>query len=157
MKCFPLFLSAVAVVCAAADSLSTYIPKCAVGCLTTAIDTVTSCKGPEDLECFCIADNYRAIYDSGVACVLQACGNDVSVGEVLPAAARMCEEVTGAGGKPVTSVGSLTTSATTPGPAAASTTSSSPSPSTSINSNSRLRAHFFQGIAPLVLGVAVNV
>ncbi|KAH6851356.1 hypothetical protein B0I37DRAFT_133994 [Chaetomium sp. MPI-CAGE-AT-0009] len=156
MKCFPLFLGAVAVACAASQSLSTYIPNCAVDCLTTAIGTATSCKGPEDLECFCIADNYRAIYDSAVTCVLQACGSDVAIGEVLPAAARMCEEVTEPSSKPVTSVGSPTTTAT-PAPAAASTTSSSPSPSTSTNSDSRLKVHFFQGIVPLVLGVAVNV
>lgn len=81
MRYFAAILATAAVVSAATESLSTYIPECAVPCLTTAIGDATTCAGPEDLECFCVAENYRAIYDSAVACVLQACGNDVSVGK----------------------------------------------------------------------------
>jgi hypothetical protein len=84
MKVSITLLSAAAFgVSAAAESLSTYMPACSVDCLTTAIGTATTCKGPDDLECFCIAENYRAIYDSAVACVLQACGSDVSVGKII--------------------------------------------------------------------------
>ena len=79
MKYFAALLAAAGVASAAAKSLSTYIPDCAVPCLTSAISAATTCKGPEDLECFCIADNYRAIYDNAVACVLQTCGEDVAI------------------------------------------------------------------------------
>jgi len=83
MKFIAAILATAAVVSAATESLSTYIPECAVDCLTKAIPVATKCAGPEDLECFCIAENYRAIYDNAVACVLQACGNDRSVGKLF--------------------------------------------------------------------------
>jgi hypothetical protein len=84
MKYFATLLAAAAVANAAAKSLSTYMPDCAVPCLTSAISAATTCKGPEDLECFCIADNYRAIYDNAVACVLQRCGDDVAIRKSPP-------------------------------------------------------------------------
>ncbi|KAL2131959.1 hypothetical protein VTI74DRAFT_4414 [Chaetomium olivicolor] len=164
MKYFGALLAAAAVVSVAAESISDYIPACAVSCLTTAIGAATKCKGPTDLECFCVVENYRAIYDSGVSCVLQACGNDVSVGEVLPAASGMCEQVVARSGKPVTSVGYPTTSgsAPTPTPAAtdapaASTTAPAPSTTSTPNSVSSLSVHMLGVIAPVVLVAAANL
>jgi hypothetical protein len=83
MRYLPALLAAAALVSAQNESISDYLPACSIDCLTTAIADATTCTGTSDLECFCIADNYRAIYDSAVACVLQACGNDVSVGTHL--------------------------------------------------------------------------
>ncbi|KAK0723331.1 hypothetical protein B0T26DRAFT_605615, partial [Lasiosphaeria miniovina] len=80
---------------AMAQTLADFIPECAVKCLTDGVAAATNCK-PDDLDCLCIADNYRATYTSAVSCVLAACGNDVSVSEVLPAAAHMCEVVVAA-------------------------------------------------------------
>ncbi|KAK1750377.1 hypothetical protein QBC47DRAFT_120750 [Echria macrotheca] len=70
------------------------LPECSIDCLNKAVDSATPCK-PNDLDCFCIADNYRATYDAAVGCVLQKCGQDVAIGQVLPAAAKLCEEVAG--------------------------------------------------------------
>ncbi|KAK4234179.1 putative GPI-anchored protein 7 [Achaetomium macrosporum] len=144
---------------AAAESLSTYLPACSIDCLTTAIGTATTCKGPEDLECFCIAENYRAIYDSGVACVLQACGNDVSVGEVLPAATHMCEVVVARSGSTVTSVGYPASTANPSGSAvnATTATSSTSSPTTSTNAVSSFGTHALAVVAPLALAAVVNL
>ncbi|GAB1313715.1 hypothetical protein MFIFM68171_03925 [Madurella fahalii] len=125
---FAALLAAAAIVTGAAETISDYLPECAIDCLNTAIGDVTTCSGPEDLECFCIADNYRAIYTSGVSCVLQACGNDVSVGEVLPAAARMCEIVVERSGAPVTSVGFPSSTSST-APAAGQNTAPADPPS----------------------------
>ncbi|KAK3303905.1 uncharacterized protein B0T15DRAFT_512124 [Chaetomium strumarium] len=162
MKFAITLLSAAAIaMSAAAESLSTYMPACSVDCLTAAISTATTCKGPDDLECFCIAENYRAIYDSGVACVLQACGSDVSVGEVLPAATHMCEVVVARSGSTVTSVANPTTTGGPSGSAAntttttTTTTTSSSSPTTSTNAVSRFGAHALAVVVPFAAVAAV--
>lgn len=182
MRYFAALLTAAAVASAATGSISTYMPECAVPCLTSAISGATTCKGPDDLECFCIADNYRAIYDSSVGCVLQACGDDValgktppplgppispsvivanffpSTGEVLPAAAKMCEEVVAASGQPVTSVGDPAPTNTVEDPATTGTTTTAESASTSTNAaDARCGAHVFGLVAPLVLAAAANL
>ncbi|EHK44906.1 hypothetical protein TRIATDRAFT_171091, partial [Trichoderma atroviride IMI 206040] len=73
----------------AAQSLSDYFPKCSVDCLEEATKQATSCS-TTDAVCFCVQSNYEAIYNSGLACVLKDCGNDVAVDKVLPAAIQFC-------------------------------------------------------------------
>lgn len=185
-----LFAAAAALVSAVNQSVSDFLPACAIDCITTAIGDATTCKGPEDLECFCIADNYRAIYTSAVACVLQACGNDVSVGtrilmllacppstlvqvltscslgEVLPAAARMCEVVTGQSGTPTTTAENPS-STSSGGPAAnqstapAETTNTAAAAATTTTNvpgsgGVALGAGMFAAVAPLLLVAAAN-
>ncbi|KAK3400694.1 hypothetical protein B0T20DRAFT_348409 [Sordaria brevicollis] len=75
---------------AAAKTLEDYVPQCSLQCLKDAQKSATDCK-EGDLPCFCILDNYHNIYDAGVSCVLLKCGNDVAVGQVLPAIVSMCE------------------------------------------------------------------
>ncbi|KAH8674208.1 hypothetical protein BX600DRAFT_536880 [Xylariales sp. PMI_506] len=77
---------------ASAQSLSDYLPACAVDCLNTAIGDASTCS-TTDLVCVCSQQNYVNIYTSGEACVLKACGSDVSVDEVLPDAQNMCESI----------------------------------------------------------------
>ncbi|KAK3988931.1 hypothetical protein QBC44DRAFT_328456 [Cladorrhinum sp. PSN332] len=95
MKFFAALVATAALVSAqsSSKSLKDYVPECAYKCLDDARAAATTCKDDTELECFCVLENYRAIYDSGVGCVLLACGNDVSTGEVLPAVIGMCEEV----------------------------------------------------------------
>ncbi|KAK0614915.1 hypothetical protein B0T17DRAFT_510738 [Bombardia bombarda] len=88
-------LIAAAGLAVASKGFKDYLPECSLECLAAGLADATPCK-PDDLECFCIADHYRATYTASVACVLQSCGNDVSVGEVLPAAAGLCEVVVAA-------------------------------------------------------------
>lgn len=68
---------------ATAATIGDYVPECAVSCLEDAIKSATPCA-VDDLNCICIADNYRATYTAGGACVIQACGTDAAVGEYQP-------------------------------------------------------------------------
>ncbi|KAK3387925.1 hypothetical protein B0H63DRAFT_471179 [Podospora didyma] len=126
---YSLALLAAAAGAMAADTFASYgVPECAIKCLNEGLTGATKCKA-EELECFCIADNYRATYTASVNCVLAACGDDVSVTEVLPAAAHLCEVVAG----PYTET---STAYTTAAPVAASTTPAAASPSTTLASSS---------------------
>ncbi|KAK5655203.1 hypothetical protein OQA88_6102 [Cercophora sp. LCS_1] len=93
MKSAILLLLAAAGAALAQKTLEDYMPKCSLDCLKDGMKSV-GCE-TTDLDCFCVPDNYRGIYTAALACTLQACGQDVSVAEVLPAAAGMCEEVAG--------------------------------------------------------------
>ncbi|KAK4222466.1 hypothetical protein QBC38DRAFT_489793 [Podospora fimiseda] len=93
MKFFAALLATAALASAASKSLKDYVPECAYKCLDDGRAAATTCKDDTELECFCVLENYRAIYNSAVGCVLLACGNDVSTGEVLPAVIGMCDEV----------------------------------------------------------------
>ncbi|CCC12823.1 hypothetical protein SMACR_09018 [Sordaria macrospora] len=90
MKFSAITLLAAAAGLAAAKTLEDYVPKCSQQCLKDAQSSATDCK-EGDLPCFCILENYHNIYDAGVSCVLLKCGNDVAVGEVLPAIVSMCD------------------------------------------------------------------
>ncbi|KXX73770.1 putative GPI-anchored protein 7 [Madurella mycetomatis] len=163
MRCFVAVLVAAAAffVSGAAETINDYLPECAIDCINTAIGDATTCGGPDDLECFCIADNYRAIYTSGVNCVLQACGNDVSVGEVLPAAARMCEIVVERSGNTVTSVNFPTsTSSTTPTASENTAPTDPPGSTTTDDSDSGavgLGAGVFAVVAPFAFAAVANL
>lgn len=192
MRCFVVLFTAAAafLVSAAAETINDYLPECAIDCLNTAIGDATTCGGPDDLECFCIADNYRAIYTSGVGCVLQACGNDVSVGtkilplppaasspeswlcfltsnvplypgEVLPAAARMCEIVVERSGNTTTSVGSPSATSSTTPTASESTAPTDPPDSTTTDALDSgamgLGFGVFAVVAPFAFAVVANL
>ncbi|KAK3321278.1 hypothetical protein B0T19DRAFT_432000 [Cercophora scortea] len=80
MKYFAALLATAAVGAFAGQTLSDFLPECSVKCLADALAAATPCAA-NDLDCLCIADNYRATYTSGVACVLETCGSDVAVGK----------------------------------------------------------------------------
>lgn len=73
-------LLAVAAGLVAAQDRAAFLPECSLKCLDEATENVTDCA-LDDAVCWCVQANYEAIYNSGVACVLQACGAEVSVGE----------------------------------------------------------------------------
>jgi hypothetical protein len=81
MKTAALFVAASMAGAVAAQSLTDYFPKCSIDCLEDATKEATSCS-VTDAVCFCVQSNYEAIYNSGLACVLKDCGNDVAVGKV---------------------------------------------------------------------------
>ncbi|KAJ2891724.1 hypothetical protein MKZ38_000016 [Zalerion maritima] len=72
--------------------ISDYAPECALDCLTDAISSGTECS-IDDGECQCIQENYEAIYIVGADCVIDACGSEAAVQEVLPAVGQFCTDV----------------------------------------------------------------
>ncbi|KAM0429793.1 hypothetical protein ACHAPT_006399 [Fusarium lateritium] len=70
-----------------------YFPECSLDCLTEAIEKSVECKETDSL-CLCDHENYEAIYEYTMDCVIDACGEDVAVDEVLPAAEPYCEDAT---------------------------------------------------------------
>uniref|UniRef100_L2FRG0 CFEM domain-containing protein n=1 Tax=Colletotrichum fructicola (strain Nara gc5) TaxID=1213859 RepID=L2FRG0_COLFN len=97
---------------AAQQKFTDVIPECSVKCLTQAVEDGTKCSSIDDSQCICEATNYRNIYTVGVSCVLAACGGDVATGELLPAAAKFCREVTGGASAPPVSSASAAVSST---------------------------------------------
>lgn len=81
MKYFTALLAAA--VAASAASLQDYVPECSLKCLSDARASATTCKDDTDLKCVCVLENYRAIYNSAVGCVLLACGNDVATSKIF--------------------------------------------------------------------------
>ncbi|WYZ44964.1 hypothetical protein EsH8_VIII_000280 [Colletotrichum jinshuiense] len=105
-------LLATAGLAAAQQKFTDVVPACSIKCLTQAVKDGTKCSSIDDSQCVCEATNYRNIYTVGVACVLQACGSDVAIGQLLPAAAKFCREVTGgASVPPVESASAVVSSA----------------------------------------------
>ncbi|KAK2011588.1 hypothetical protein LZ32DRAFT_659582 [Colletotrichum eremochloae] len=109
MKYSYVLLAAAAGLTVAQKKFTDVIPQCSVECLTKAVKDGTTCSSIDDSACICEATNYRNIYTVGVSCVLQACGSDVATGQLLPAAAQFCREVTGGASAPP--VGSASASA----------------------------------------------
>ncbi|KAF0331945.1 hypothetical protein K4K61_010781 [Colletotrichum sp. SAR11_59] len=105
---------------AAQQKFTDVIPECSVKCLTQAVKDGTKCSSIDDSQCICEATNYRNIYTVGVSCVLAACGGDVATGELLPAAAKFCREVTGGASAPPVSSASVVSSAIASATSAAS-------------------------------------
>ncbi|KAF6805909.1 CFEM domain-containing protein [Colletotrichum musicola] len=139
MKYSYVLLAAVGLA-AAQKKFTDVIPECSVECLTKAVKDGTTCSSIDDSQCICEATNYRNIYTVGVSCVLAACNPDVATGQLLPAAAAFCREVTGgatappADSAPVSATASIpslvsssATSASAPATAAASGTASAAS------------------------------
>ncbi|UKZ61820.1 uncharacterized protein TrAtP1_003079 [Trichoderma atroviride] len=117
MKTTTLLAAASVAGVVAAQSLSDYFPKCSVDCLEEATKQATSCS-TTDAVCFCVQSNYEAIYNSGLACVLKDCGNDVAVDKVLPAAIQFCSAASSSASAAATATAAgestSTTAATTP-------------------------------------------
>ena len=78
MKSVFLFTAAFAAI-SAAQLVKEYFPKCAIECIIEATGDATDCDS-NDAWCQCIQENYEAIYDSGLNCVMSDCGADKAVG-----------------------------------------------------------------------------
>ena len=79
MKPSVLLLPTALAACAAAQQKQDYFPVCSIDCLDKATEEATDCS-TTDAVCICVQANYEAIYNSGVNCVLQACGPDEAIG-----------------------------------------------------------------------------
>jgi hypothetical protein len=64
------------------------VPKCAIPCLDKAIASESSCD-KTDLACVC--KNFDDIRSAATSCVIDECGSDVAINEVLPATEKLCE------------------------------------------------------------------
>ncbi|EKJ74699.1 hypothetical protein FPSE_05167 [Fusarium pseudograminearum CS3096] len=78
---------ALAAVAAQAQSLAD-VPKCAIPCLDKAIASETSCD-KTDLACVC--KDFSAVRSKATSCVIDECGTDVAINEVLPATENLCK------------------------------------------------------------------
>ncbi|KAL3457660.1 hypothetical protein BJX64DRAFT_292897 [Aspergillus heterothallicus] len=65
------------------------VPKCAIPCLDDAITSKTSCA-VKDYKCVCKQDNFDKVQGAATACVVQKCGSDVALKQVLPATKKLC-------------------------------------------------------------------
>ncbi|KAF9881469.1 hypothetical protein CkaCkLH20_00615 [Colletotrichum karsti] len=97
---YSFVLLAAAGLAAAQQKFTDVVPECSKECLVEAVKNGTPCTSIDDSKCICEATNYRNIYTVGVSCVLAACGGDVATGQLLPAAAKFCREVTGGASAP---------------------------------------------------------
>ncbi|EGX88973.1 Extracellular membrane protein, 8-cysteine region, CFEM [Cordyceps militaris CM01] len=89
------------------------IPSCAMPCLNEAITSKTSCQ-TTDIPCVC--KNIAAVQGAATACVIKACGSDVAINKVVPAAEALCKANSGsssASGSATGSSGSSSRSAST--------------------------------------------
>ncbi|KPM37834.1 hypothetical protein AK830_g8741 [Neonectria ditissima] len=115
------------------------IPKCALDCLDKGIESETSCS-TTDYTCVC--KNFSKVQAVATSCVIDACGADVAVNDVLPAVQALCKAIASGGGESsaaetsaaeeTTSAAAETTSAAaeTTSSAAAETTSAAAEPTT---------------------------
>jgi hypothetical protein len=78
---------ALAAVAAQAQSLAD-VPKCALPCLDKAIASETSCD-KTDLACVC--KDFSKVRSVATSCVIDECGTDVAINEVLPATEGLCK------------------------------------------------------------------
>ncbi|KAK8112721.1 hypothetical protein PG984_013247 [Apiospora sp. TS-2023a] len=99
---------------ASAQDLSS-IPTCAMPCLQSAIAT-TSCQ-MTDYKCIC--NDISAIQSAGTSCVMDKCGADVAVSQVVPALKAFCAKAMGA---PAAAMSAAPESSPAPAPAEAKDT-----------------------------------
>ncbi|KAK2053704.1 hypothetical protein LY76DRAFT_638865 [Colletotrichum caudatum] len=78
----------------------TDLPTCSQQCLLKAITDSSQCQ-VGNTACLCNPTNFQAIITAASPCVLQSCGPDAAVNQVIPAATRICEA---AGGSVASSV-----------------------------------------------------
>ncbi|KAJ4302051.1 hypothetical protein N0V88_002187 [Collariella sp. IMI 366227] len=86
MKYSAALVAALAAFATAAD-LSIF-PECSRQCITDAAAKATTCG--TDYACVC--EKMNAVKEAAVPCVLEKCGADVGIGQVLPAADKFCDE-----------------------------------------------------------------
>ncbi|KAL7948780.1 hypothetical protein V8C42DRAFT_312312 [Trichoderma barbatum] len=123
MKTTSFLLAASMAGAVVAQKLGDYFPECSLDCLEQGTTSATDCS-LTDAVCFCVQSNYEAIYTAELSCVLKACGPDVSVDKVLPAAVQFCSAATASASASATaSEGS--TSATSAAPTKTTEASSS--------------------------------
>ncbi|KAH7198477.1 uncharacterized protein B0J16DRAFT_314785 [Fusarium flagelliforme] len=79
---------ALAAAAAQAQSLAD-VPKCAIPCLDKAIESKTKCE-TTDLACIC--ESFDEVRSSATSCVIDECGSDVAINEVLPATEGLCKD-----------------------------------------------------------------
>lgn len=73
------------------------IPECAIPCLDDAIQSETDCA-VDDYPCVC--ENFETIQGVATSCVIEECGPETALNEVLPAVEALCEN---AGSEPTSS------------------------------------------------------
>ena len=83
------FAAAALVAVASAQSIAD-IPSCAIGCIEQAVSSATKCS-KEDYACICKSQD--ALTAVGVPCVLEKCGAEKAMNEVLPAVKAICAQV----------------------------------------------------------------
>ncbi|RSL41434.1 hypothetical protein CEP53_012759 [Fusarium sp. AF-6] len=64
------------------------IPECALPCLDDAIESETDCKTTDYV---CVCKNFDDVRSKATTCVIDKCGSDVAINEVLPATEALCE------------------------------------------------------------------
>ncbi|KAL2832676.1 hypothetical protein BJY01DRAFT_253831 [Aspergillus pseudoustus] len=82
-------LLAVTIATLAASQTINDVPKCALPCLDDAIKSKTSC-GVKDYKCVCKEENFNKVQGAATSCVIQKCGSDVALNQVLPATKKLC-------------------------------------------------------------------
>ncbi|KAG7289402.1 hypothetical protein NEMBOFW57_005773 [Staphylotrichum longicolle] len=112
-------LVALAAATVSAQDISVF-PECSLPCIITAVGT-TSCAAT-DFACVC--KNMEAVKTAATPCVVDKCGLDKALNEVLPATEKFCADVGTGGG-----AGSSSSSSSGPdAPTATVTTSAAPEP-----------------------------
>ncbi|KAK4138501.1 hypothetical protein BT67DRAFT_11580 [Trichocladium antarcticum] len=79
---------------ASAQSLD-MLPKCSVPCIQKAVADTTKCEAT-DFACVC--ENMAALTGAATGCVIENCGIDVAINEVVPGTKTFCEAVAAGGG-----------------------------------------------------------
>ncbi|RSL73837.1 hypothetical protein CEP54_000189 [Fusarium duplospermum] len=64
------------------------IPECALPCLDDAIESETDCKTTDYV---CVCKNFDDVRGKATTCVIDKCGSDVAINEVLPATEALCK------------------------------------------------------------------
>ncbi|KAL8377444.1 hypothetical protein RB595_008227 [Gaeumannomyces hyphopodioides] len=126
MKYSTAFAAFTAAGLASAQGLDS-VPQCARQCLGPAIKE-TGCS-ETDVACFCKPANREKIVSAGTGCVLQSCGQEKALNEVLPAITKVCESASGGPSNtfmpgttmPTTGGATTTASPTAPGTGATTT------------------------------------
>ncbi|UKZ83211.1 hypothetical protein TrVFT333_011016 [Trichoderma virens FT-333] len=144
MKAASILIAASMAGAVAAQKLSDYFPECSISCLEQGTTSATDCS-LNDAVCFCVQSNYEAIYNAELSCVLKACGADVSVDKVLPAAIQFCSAATESASATATgnadSTSATSAPATTTTSAASSKATETSAPQTTSSAQSSSAAH----------------
>ncbi|KAF2422870.1 hypothetical protein EJ08DRAFT_653017 [Tothia fuscella] len=88
---------------AAAQDFANNVPACSVPCLTTAIKDATTCAA-SDGACIWTFSTYH---------VMEKCGPDIAVDQVIPAAQKFCGDVISRGDSNSSTISKTATRSTT--------------------------------------------
>ncbi|RDA88868.1 hypothetical protein CP532_5513 [Ophiocordyceps camponoti-leonardi (nom. inval.)] len=81
-----VILAVAAVASAASDKGIKELPYCAQHCVTDAAQGHTNCEGALD----CLCDNVHTLAVQAADCVIESCGKETSIHDVLPKAMDIC-------------------------------------------------------------------